>query len=441
MRIGNDWLAGAWVLLFCCGGFGFVSLAPAEILAAEVEAVVEAETMAKTKDVDRRPLNVQIVPAFPNLEWSDELTGAETGKAKMIRPLIITDAGDQSNRMFVATQFGQIFTFENDAAATELTEFLDFRDRVEYKDNMNEEGFLGLAFHPHFAVNGEFFVYYTAAYSRDGGKRRSVISRFRVSKDDPSRADPASEEILLTIPQPYWNHNGGTLAFGPDGYLYIAVGDGGDGNDPHGNGQNLKTLLATMLRIDVDKRSKDLPYAIPEDNPFADRGDEARGEIWAYGLRNVWRFSFDRETGLCWAADVGQNAWEEIDIVRKGGNYGWNLREGKHPLAKQNGQGPREDLIEPIWEYEHEIGKSITGGSVYRGSKVPELYGAYLYTDYVSGYFWALWYDSKTGQVTANRPIRTKGAPIVTFGEDAQGEIYFTEIQGGIFKFASPKAK
>jgi glucose/arabinose dehydrogenase len=387
--------------------------------------------------VDQRPLEVLMEPAFPALHWPDWLTGAEEGLNRQIWPIVITGAGDGTNRMFVASQYGSVHVFENSPQAKTVAKFLDIRDQVAYNPNENEEGLLGLAFHPQFAKNRQFFVFYTAARKK-GGPRRSVISRFRVSADDPQRADPASEEILLTVPQTYWNHNGGTLKFGPDGYLYIAIGDGGDGNDPHMNGQNLQTLLATILRIDIDRKDKDLSYAIPKDNPFAKEKKLARREIWAYGLRNVWRMSFDRKTGDFWAADVGQNLWEEINIIRRGGNYGWNLREGRHAFGP-GGNGPREDLIEPIWEYGRTYGKSITGGCVYCGTQVPRLAGAYLYADYVSGHVWALWYDAATSSVTANRTLRESGPPIITFGEDDQGEVYFTSPQGDILKFASPR--
>ncbi|NOZ39102.1 MAG: PQQ-dependent sugar dehydrogenase [Planctomycetes bacterium] len=382
-------------------------------------------------ELDERPLSINIVPAFPDLQWPAWLTGEEEGQARKILPIVVTGAGDGTNRLFVASQYGTIFFFRNSPETKQVTTFLDIRDRVAFDDKENEEGFLGLAFHPQFAKNGQLFVFYTPKDE----PRRSVISRFRVSAEDANRADPNSEEILLTVPEPYWNHNGGTVAFGPDGYLYIALGDGGAGKDPHKNGQNLQTLLGTILRIDIDHHENDRLYAIPADNPFVGK-DSARGEIWAYGLRNVWRHSFDRKTGDCWAADVGQDTWEEINLIRRGGNYGWNLREGRHAFGPE-GSKPREDLIEPIWEYGREYGKSITGGHVYRGKKVPELVGAYLYADYVSGHLWALWCNTQTGEVTANRTLRTQGAPVMTFGEDDQGEVYFTSPQGDILKFSS----
>lgn len=388
-------------------------------------------------EVDLSRSDVQTAPAFPNLSWPDWLIGIDSGRLREPRPLLITGAGDDSNRLFVVSQYGAIFSFPNDPQADEMTTFLDIRDRVRYDDRENEEGLLGLAFHPKFKEDGELFVYYTAKATPEH-PHLSVISRFRISPENPEVVDPASEEVLLTIEQPYWNHNGGTIIFGPDGYLYIGLGDGGAANDPHGHGQNLKTLLGSILRIDVDHKDPGLNYAIPKDNPFVGRED-ARGEIWAYGIRNIWRMSFDRKTNDFWAADVGQNLWEEIDIIHKGGNYGWNLREGFHPFA-QNSQAPKGELIEPIWEYHHDVGKSITGGHVYRGKKVPELEGAYLYADFVTGQIWALRYDFDKQEVTANQTIVPMGLPVMSFGEDDEGEVYFTTQEGGIHKFVSPSA-
>jgi glucose/arabinose dehydrogenase len=239
---------------------------------------------------------------------------------------------------------------------------------------------------------------------------------------------------VLRFTKPFWNHDGGTICFGPDGYLYITHGDGGAANDPFDNGQNLKTRLGKVLRIDVDHKDEGKNYAVPKDNPFVNRPD-ARPEIWAYGLRNIWRMAFDRPTGVLWAGDVGQNLYEEINLIEKGGNYGWNRREGLHPFGSK-GVGPRPDLIEPIWEYHHDIGKSITGGLVYRGTRLPELEGAYLYADYVTGKSWALRYDGTKKRVTANRPIRDRRLPILSFGEDEKGEVYlltYTPTGQGIY--------
>ena len=308
-------------------------------------------------------LKLKPVVAFPKLTWSDWEPVDGDGKPQSFRPIVLTHAGDGSNRVFVATQRGVIHTFPNDQNAEKSEVFLDIQSKVAYNDRQNEEGLLGFAFHPKYSENGEFFIYYTTTEE----KQMSVISRFRASKPGSNKADAKFEKEIMRIKQPYWNHNGGTIAFGPDGMLYVALGDGGAGNDPHGNGQNLSTLLGSILRIDVDSKSDGKGYAIPKDNPFVGKR-EARGEIWANGVRNIWRLAFDRETGSLWASDVGQGLWEEINIVTRGGNYGWNLREGAHAFGK-NGVGPRNDLIDPIWEYDHGVGKSITGGVVYRGKK------------------------------------------------------------------------
>jgi glucose/arabinose dehydrogenase len=382
-------------------------------------------------EVDETPLPIKTEVAFPDLKWTG-WKGPESGKPVALRPLVLTHAGDGSNRVFVATQQGVLHVFPNDQKATKTKVFLDIEKKVFYNDNENEQGLLGLVFHPRYKSNGEFFVFYTDRKK----KTENVVARFRVSKDDPDRADPTSEEELLRVTRPFWNHDGGTLCFGPDGYLYVALGDGGSANDPHDNAQNLKTLLGKVLRLDVDRKEGGKPYAIPRDNPFVKRKD-ARPEIWCYGLRNVWRMAFDRQTDKLWAADVGQNLWEEIDILTVGGNYGWNRREGLHPFGAK-GTGPRKDMIEPIWEYHHDIGKSMTGGLVYRGQRLKELQGAYVYGDYVTAKIWALRYDEAKKRVVANRPIRDPNLPIMSFGEDEKGEIYFLtySLTGkGIYRF------
>jgi glucose/arabinose dehydrogenase len=365
--------------------------------------------------VDQSPLIVAVRPMFTGLE--------------IHRPIVLTHAGDGSNRIFIASQLGKVVAIQPGSTGEKASLFLDLEPKVTYKDHENEEGFLGMAFHPQFKANGQLFVYYT---TRDD-PHVSVISRFTVEKDEPNRCDPATEEELLRIPQPFWNHNGGTIAFGPDGYLYISLGDGGAANDPHGNGQNLKTLLGSMLRIDVDHRDAGKAYAIPKDNPFVGRSD-ACPEIWAYGLRNVWRHSFDRNTGTCWAADVGQDIWEEINVIEKGGNYGWNKRESMHRF-RADGAGRNPELIDPIWEYHHDVGKSITGGHVYRGKKVPALSGLYLYADYVTGRLWGLSYDLDQRKVLANRLIAEGLQPVMSFGEDEAGELYFMTTNGQVWGF------
>ncbi len=370
--------------------------------------------------VDQSPLPIVVERAFPAL--------------RIDRPVVLTHANDRSNRIFVAGQRGKIFSFPNEQDVEKTNLFLDIESRVAYKDQENEEGLLGLAFHPDYKKNGEFFVYYTTRAEA----HLSVISRFKTRAGNRDQADPDSEEILITIKQPFWNHNGGTLEFGKDGYLYIALGDGGKADDPLKSAQDLSTVLGKVLRIDVDTQDPGLPYAIPRDNPFVDT-QGARGEIYAYGFRNPWRISFDRADGSLWCSDVGQNLWEEIDIVVKGGNYGWSNREATHPFGPTPADaGP--GMVEPIWEYPHteNWGKSITGGQVYRGQRMPELTGYYLYGDYVSGKLWALKRDATTGKVTENRPIAWgPSLPVVTFGEDEAGEVYFTTVTSGgmLFRF------
>ena len=381
-------------------------------------------------------LDVGFEPAFPGLRWDGYDAVDEQGRPQTFRPVLMTHAGDGSRRIFVVEQHGVIHVIEPAAGggrpkASRI--FADLRDRVVYADKQNEEGLLGLAFHPRFADTGECFVYYT---SKRHDPSTSVVARLRTT-GDRRRVDPATEEELLVVPQPFWNHNGGTLAFGPDGKLYVALGDGGSGNDPYGHAQNLGTLFGSILRIDVDRRDPGLAYAIPSDNPFVGMAG-ARGEIWAHGLRNVWRMAFDRATGLLWAADVGQGTYEEIDIIARGGNYGWNLREGRHAFGPR-GSAPREDLIDPVFEYDHSVGASITGGFVYRGRRVPQLEGRYLYADYVSGKLFALSFDPVKGVATGNHTIPGQKMPVLSWGEDEEGEAYFMVASNdgqGIYRLA-----
>jgi glucose/arabinose dehydrogenase len=405
------------------------------ILVADTKAgtITAVPAQVPGAEVDETPLKLGFSVAFPDLQWTNWQKENAKGIPIPLRPIVLTHAGDGSNRVFVAIQQGTIHVFPNDQKADKTQVFLDIQARVTYDDKQNEEGLLGLAFHPQYKKNGEFFVFYTIKAGPN--KHINIVSRLRVSKDDPNKADPASEEEILRLEHKFWNHDGGTICFGPDGYLYIATGDGGLANDPDNNAQNLNSLLGKVLRIDVDRKDGDKKYAIPEDNPFVDRKD-ARPETWAYGLRNIWRMAFDKKTGALWAGDVGQNLYEEIDIIVKGGNYGWKLREGLHPFSPK-GVGPRKDLIEPIWEYHHSLGVCIIGGSVYRGVRLPELDGAYLYADYITGKVWALRYDDAAKRVVANRPIRTPGLPILSFGEDERGEVYvmtFTLTGKGIYQ-------
>jgi glucose/arabinose dehydrogenase len=405
------------------GAVGY-DLAGARLLVADakVGSLTAVAAGVPGAEIDERPLALDTAVAFPDLKWTDWKAETAGGKPNPLRPIVLTHAGDGSDRVFVATQHGVVHVFPNDQKATRTKVFLDIQDRVAYDDKTNEEGFLGLAFHPKYKTNGEFFVFYTPKKL----KMTNVLARFRVSKDDPDRADPASEEELLRFTKPYWNHDGGTICFGPDGYLYVTHGDGGLANDPHDNGQNLGSLLGKVLRLDVDHKDEGKNYAIPKDNPFVGK-EGAKPEIWAYGLRNIWRMSFDRKTGRLWAGDVGQNLWEEIDLIDRGGNYGWNRREGQHPFGAR-GKGPGKEFLEPIWEYHHDVGKCVIGGHVYRGSRLSELEGHYLYADFVTSKLWALRYDEDKGRVVENRPIKDRGRAFLSFGEDEKGEVYLLSV-------------
>lgn len=314
--------------------------------------------------------------------------------------------------------------------------FLDLSPRVSR--GHNEEGLLGLAFHPDYAANGRLFVDYSAA-----DPRRSVIAELRRGED--GTVSPASLKALLEVPQPYGNHNGGHLAFGPDGKLYVGLGDGGAGGDPQGNGQDLGTLLGAILRLDVDAPGAGRPYGIPADNPFVGRAG-ARGEIWAYGLRNPWRFSFDRATGELFAGDVGQWTWEEVDRIERGGNYGWRRTEG---FALFDEETPADDPLPPLAAYGRDEGGSITGGFVYRGSAIPELVGWYVYGDFVSQAVWALRRSpqapTQDAAAAAVHPVAEgvelgkllkSGIMLASFGEDPAGELYLVGLGGGVYRLA-----
>ena len=387
-------------------------------------------------EFDDEPLALTAEDAFPKLQWENWKSETDDGKSNQLRPLQVTHAGDGTNRIFVPLQQGFIHVFPNDPSATKTKLFLDIEKKVLYTDKENEQGLLGLAFHTSYKQNGELFVFYTLK----GPKLTNVLSRFRVKKDDPDHADPASEEELLRIKHLDWNHDGGTVLFGPDGYLYLCLGDGGSGGDPDKNGQNLGTLLGKVIRIDVDKKEDGKNYGIPKDNPFVSTPG-ARGEVWAYGVRNPWRMAFDRKTGKLWTSDVGQNLYEEIDIIEKGGNYGWSRREGLHPFGDE-GVDVNPKMIDPIWEYHHEVGKSMTGGVVYRGKALPEIEGHYIYGDYITGRIWALKYDDAKKRVVANRPLERTRELIMSFGEDEPGEIYFLATSNsnkGIYRFVRKK--
>ena len=318
---------------------------------------------------------------------------------------------DGTDRLFLVLQAGQIIVFPNRRDVTSGTTFLDISEQVD--DEPFEMGLLGLAFDPDYKSNGYFYIYYTAS-----PPRRSVVSRFSVSRDDPNATDPNSERVILEVTQPHQNHNAGQLLFGPDGYLYIGLGDGGEG-PPQFNGQKAYNLLGSILRIDVGTVTSVGGYTIPADNPFAGQGRREREEIWAYGLRNPWRFTFDRLTGEMWAGDVGERRFEEVNIIRPGLNYGWNIMEGFHCHNRESCD--QHGLELPIVEYDHSVGTAVIGGYVYRGSRILDLYGAYVYGDR-DGRIWGLMYDGT--RVTQHRELLNSGIQITTFGEDRNGELY-----------------
>jgi len=362
-------------------------------------------------------------------------------------PVYLTGAGDGSGRMFVVERVGRVRVLRADGSSADVMPFLDISAKTR---NDSERGLLGLAFPRTYASEGEplvgeFFIHYSDS---DGN---TVVSRMRVSPQDPDRADPSTEQVLLHVPQPYSNHNGGQIVFGPDNYLYIALGDGGSGGDPQGNGQNPDTLLGSVLRIDprlpvppeANYPSTNLQYMSPPDNPFvAGGGTGGKPEVWLYGLRNPWRFSFDRETRDIWIGDVGQNEWEEIDFVSGealfdmgdgvsgGQNFGWNVMEGSHPYPADSDPGDTSRFTMPVIEYDHSAGNSVTGGYAYRGSRYPEFAGVYFYADFGSGRIWAA---RPTDGGERNREIADTDLQLVSFGEDDDGELYVIDFAGGVY--------
>ena len=369
-------------------------------------------TETSLPEPSRSPTNSPYQIDFPDpagVSWSLAAAGLD-------QPVDIQNAGDGSRRLFIVEKRGRILVLQNDQLLPQP--FLDIRGEVDSRGT--EQGLLGLAFHPHYAQNGTFFVYYIDLSGN------SVVASFQVSKDDTNRADPASEVDLLHVSQPYSNHNGGGLAFGPDGNLTIGLGDGGSGGDPLRNGQNLQSLLGKLLRINVDSGGS---YTIPPDNPFSKEG--GRPEIWAYGLRNPWRFSFDRLSGNLYIGDVGQDTREEVDFVPAGTpgglNFGWSLYEGMLPYQDQPPAGATFSW--PIAEYAHSEGCSVTGGYVYRGQALPEWQGIYIYGDYCSGRVWGLIQTSR--DTWQSSLLFSTGAQIATFGVDESGEIYLADYRSG----------
>ena len=340
------------------------------------------------------------------------------------KPTFLTHVGDDSGRLFVVEQRGRILIVK--AGQVESTPFLDITSLVG-SDSL-EQGLLSVAFHPDYANNGLFFVDYT---NKQGN---TVIARYLVS-DNPDVADPASAKILLTIEQPYPNHNGGQLAFGLAGYLYVGMGDGGSANDPHNNGQSLNTLLGKILRLDVNQGD---PYGVPASNPFVNRS-EARPEIWSYGWRNPWRFSFDTATSDMYIADVGQNKYEEVDVALAGTpggqNYGWRLLEGSHCFNPEQCDPASLGTMLPIAEYDHNQGCSVTGGYVYRGQRFPALTGVYFYGDWCSGLIWGLRREADGSWSQAE--LLQSGLKISSFGQDRAGEVYVVNQEGDIFQIGN----
>ena len=375
----------------------------------------------------------------------------------------MSEAPDGSGRFFAVGQAGKILVFKKDSDGGDAKEFLNIEDRHPYFQN--EDGLMSIAFHPGFKTNGLFYIYYNQTNPADQNLKplnfpfRSVISEFKVSATDPDKADMSSERIVLEVQQPFWNHKGGQLSFGSDSYLYLGLGDGGLGGDPFGSGQSTSTLLAKMLRIDVNTRATvgrgvnqhQLQYGFPPDNPFVNEPDNengARKEIFAYGLRNPWRYSFDRKTGDLWVGDVGQILWEEIDLVTKGGNYGWSVREGAH-YYKPGPVGAQ--YIDPVMEYPHKAsmlqqslfpnqgtGSCVIGGYVYRGEKFPALDGVYIYADYIAGTVWGLRYDYDAHKVTEDDVLLKQKKNISSFAEDLDGELYALIIDGQIYSITAP---
>lgn len=353
------------------------------------------------------PSVIRIVNAFPNLQFN--------------RPVDLQSPDDNTDRIFIVEQSGRISVFPNNNTISNADTFLDIQAIVD--DTEDERGLLGLAFHPDYESNGYFYVNYTPFGSL------SRISRFQVSPNNPNLADATSELIILEFPQPFINHNGGKIVFGPnDNLLYIASGDGGGAGDPQGNAQNPNNLLGTVLRIDIDRTENGLNYGIPPDNPFVN--NQARDEIFAYGLRNPWRISFDIVTGNLWAGDVGQNDFEEIDIIENGNNYGWNILEGNECFnantCDQNG------LTEPVFVYSQNNGASITGGYVYRGESIEQLQGRYVYGDFISGRIWSLDAESTNRD---NQLIEDTDLNIASFGTDNSNELYICAFDGFIYTF------
>lgn len=362
------------------------------------------------------------------LPFSSGMVQAQKVKLQLITdkvqsPVTMAVPGDGTNRQFIVQKEGKVWVVENGKLLA--TPFIDVSgDMVKVNPAYDERGLLGMAFHPQYKSNGKFYLYYSApvANAGKGLNHKTVIAEFKTAKSADNTASNSTKRVVLEYDQPESNHNGGDILFGKDGYLYISSGDGGGGGDKHGtigNGQNLNTLLGKILRIDVNGS----PYSIPKDNPFVGK-EGVRGEIWAYGLRNAWRISFDKTTGRLFAGDVGQNKYEEVDIIVKGGNYGWRIMEGYHEFNVPAGTD-KKGLIEPIHEYDHDLGISIAGGYIYRGKAIPALAGKYVFGDY-NGKTWTLTQKGNKWE-RADLEIENKPAgnvQLLSWGQDQAGELY-----------------
>lgn len=385
-------LASSLLLLSACGGGG----------GASAPVIVPGPPPSATPTIATEP-------AFANLSFT--------------QPVALMQAPGDATRWFAVEKGGVIRVFANDQNTSSASVFLDISARV---NSSNEGGLLGLAFHPNFPVTPEAYV----SYTRSGSPLVSYVSRF-LSTDTGQTLNAATEEVILTVDQPATNHNGGDIAFGPDNFLYVGFGDGGGSNDQFANGQNTNTLMGAIVRLDVSGGS---PYGIPAGNPFeanplcnGGSGMDACPEIFAWGLRNPWRFSFDSVTSKLWAADVGQGSWEEVNVITPGGNYGWNVREGAHCFNPPTGCA--DTFIEPITEYDHSQGRSITGGFVYRGTAIPELVGWYVFGDFGSGRLFGVPESSGVGTVAS--VLSDTGLQIVSFGRGNDGEILLLDFSSG----------
>lgn len=438
------WLILLISLLVACGGEDDGPQATAPIAPPRSTATTAPSPTAQPAEgaADVQPSSTPLPEASPTQEQAAPATevpppatapvpGSPLASVTLARiaegfeaPTFVGNAGDE--RLFVVEQRGRIRVVSNGEVLPEP--FLDIHEQVG--SSSNEQGLLSVAFHPDYASNGFFFVDYT---DRNGD---TVISRWQVS-DDPNRADVESETVLLQIDQPYPNHNGGQLHFGPDGYLYVGMGDGGSAGDPQNNAQNPGTLLGALLRLDVDVEGDGASYGIPPDNPYVSN-ENGRNEVWAIGLRNPWRFSFDRETGDLYVADVGQNMYEEVNFVPAGEgaglNYGWNLTEGNH--CYRDGCD-LDAYYAPVVEYSHGAGEcSVTGGYVYRGAAFPAMRGNYLYGDFCSGRLWALFRQPDGSW--ANNEVEAAPGNLTTFGEGFDGELYLTTRDGVLYRVEQP---